>query len=517
MFTHITTLLAAFALFFFGYLLFGSVFEDIIYRFKVRARANKYGQRLPLIVYDFPFGLRFYRKLRKAQEEHKVPKFIQNSFESLGKRTFRRQVLSRFVFSTTDPENIKAVLATNFKDFSFGLRRPIFFPLLGDGVFTLDGAGWQHTRAMLRPQFSRDQISHLKNMEHHVDKLVDILSKPSADLIDVQSLFFDLTIDTATEFLFGESVCMLSGGNSRIPESYQKFGEAFNRSQNVLSSRMRAQKMYFLVNGKQFREDCKLCKGFANSYVKLALDRTADASEKKSDSYVFLDELAKETRDPVLLCDQALNILVAGRDTTASLLSFVFYELALHPEIYSKLREEILEAFGSGQEITFEALKRCVYMRHVINEALRLYPTVPFNGRTAIRDTTMPRGGGPDESAPIFVPKGSLISYSVFTMHRNPQVWGPDANEFRPERWNRNEEGLHSTTAHPWAFLPFNGGPRICLGQQFALTEASFTIAKLLLAFRGLEGAPTAKTGEPKLQVSLTMSIAGGVPVRFNK
>ena len=123
-----------------------------------------------------------------------------------------------------------------------------------------------------------------------------------------------------------------------------------------------------------------------------------------------MHELAKQTRDPKVLRDQLLNILVAGRDTTAGLLSFVFLNWP-ETQKYAKLKEEIYNKFGSGEdaridEITFESLKQCEYLKAVINESLRLYPSVPHNFRTATRNTTLPRGGGPDGMSPIVVKKG---------------------------------------------------------------------------------------------------------------
>lgn len=98
--------------------------------------------------------------------------------------------------------------------------------------------------------------------------------------------------------------------------------------------------------------------------------------------------------------------------------------------------------------------------------ALRLYPVVPMNNRVAIRDTYIPVGGGPDGKSPVFVPKGRSISYSVYAMHRREDIYGPDAAEFKPERWEKLRPA--------WDYLPFNGGPRICLGRESTNTSNSF-------------------------------------------
>lgn len=90
--------------------------------------------------------------------------------------------------------------------------------------------------------------------------------------------------------------------------------------------------------------------------------------------------------------------------------------------------------------------------------ALRLHPPVPVNIRQAVQNTTLPRGGGEDGKSPIYIPSGTIVSYCVYAMHRREDLWGSDADEFRPERWDGRKTG--------WEFLPFNGGSRICLGRE---------------------------------------------------
>jgi cytochrome P450 len=95
---------------------------------------------------------------------------------------------------------------------------------------------------------------------------------------------------------------------------------------------------------------------------------------------------------------------------------------------------------------------------------LRLYPPVPLNARTALKDTTIPMGGGEDKLSPILIPKGTVVGYSVWAMHRRTDLWGPDAAKFVPERW----EGAKM---RGWQYLPFNGGPRICLGRELFVSS----------------------------------------------
>lgn len=114
-----------------------------------------------------------------------------------------------------------------------------------------------------------------------------------------------------------------------------------------------------------------------------------------------------------------------------------------------------------------------------MSKALRLHTVLALVGKEASIDTTLPRGGGPDHKAPIFVAKGTFIAYSFLALHRRKDLFGEDAHEFKPERWETLRPG--------WNYLPFNGGPRICVGQQYALTEAQYVLIRFLQTFSAIE------------------------------
>ncbi|KAH7378645.1 putative cytochrome P450 alkane hydroxylase [Cadophora sp. MPI-SDFR-AT-0126] len=463
-----------------------------------------------------PFGLvAFYHMTQAVKSKSWLPWF-ESEFRKNG-TTFGRPLMGRNLIMTCEPQNIKALLATQFADFGLGTRYQHLLPLLGDGIFTLDGNGWSHSRALLRPQFSREQVADIQQLDVHMGHFMSHIPSDGSSF-DIQELFFRLTLDSSTDFLFGESVNSLVSTidtQSGVPvKGRQGFEAAFNLSQDYLAARSRAQGLYWLINSKEFREANRICHQLVDYYVKTALEPTADRdikSPQDRERYIFLEALAKDTRDPKLLRDQLLNILLAGRDTTASLLSSVFYELARNPKVWAILRNEIVERFGTAKkpkaEISFTALKDIPYLRYVLDEALRMYPPVPLNVRTALKDTTLPVGGGANGLSPIFITKGTSVIYSVWAMHRRPDLWGQDAAKFRPERW----EGGN---LRGWQYLPFNGGPRICLGQQYALTEAGFVVVKLLQSFEAIESA-IATTRDPLINSNLTMSHENGVHIRL--
>ncbi|KAG5365854.1 Cytochrome P450 52A12 [Yarrowia sp. B02] len=440
-------------------------------------------------------------------------------FEEYG-RTVRYYAFPSNTILTHDPDNIKAMLATQFKDFSLGLRKEALAPSLGYGIFTLDGSSWSHSRALLRPQFSREQISRLESVESHVQEMMSCIDKNDGKFFDIQQLFFALAMDTATDFLLGEAVGNLQEIlHPEMPRVGTTFQVAFDRAQRLGSLRIILQEAFWAVGSvfcrKDFVQTNKHIHEFVDNYVDKALLARKEKSEiyTNPDNYIFLYELARETTNKTTLRDQVLNILIAGRDTTASTLSWVFLELAKQPRAFHKLRQAVLDDFGTScEEISFESLKKCDYLRQVLNETLRLYPVVPVNLRVAVRDTTLPRGGGPNGDKPIFVAKGQKVNYAIYWTQRDPKYWGPDAEEFRPERW---ETAAGGAIGKGWEYLPFNGGPRICLGQQFALTEMGYVLTRLLQEYSDISLEPL--EGPFKVRHSLSMCAANGINIALTR
>ncbi|KAF3993001.1 hypothetical protein FT663_00310 [Candidozyma haemuli var. vulneris] len=474
------------------------------------------GASLAPAVSDGWYGFKLMKLIVEKQRNGEMPDYLYGRFLETGHDTVHFTMAGTPVVSTRDPENIKALLGTQFNDFILGLRHRQFQILLGDGIFTLDGLGWKHSRAMLRPQFAREQVGHVRALEPHVQSLAKLIREANGQEFDIQPLFFKLTIDSGTEFLFGESCESLREDEPGVADSgpavKREFAKAFNISQSYLFMRAGFQKLYWIVNNPRFWRNNKIVHEFADYYVHKALNSSPEEVEKFSNSgYVFLYELAKQTRDPKVLRDQCLNILLAARDTTAGLLSFMFFELARNPQVFARLREEIVQNFGEGDDvdlsgITFESLKKLEYLKWVINETLRLYPSVPQNFRVATKDTSLPRGGGPDGNQPVFVRKGQTVTYTIFATHRLESVYGKDALSWRPERW-----GEVNMKKVGWGFLPFNGGPRICLGQQFALTEASYVTVRLLQMFKNIRSFDDCDI--PKKASHLTMSLHEGAHI----
>ena len=301
-------------------------------------------------------------------------------------------------------------------------------------------------------------------------------------------------LDSSTEMLFGESVSSLTSAEH---SEQQLFGEAFDLAQKIIGrggGNGPIQKLRSLFVTSEFDQACRTVHDFVDKIVDRALAKETSGykdekilpSANDSQRYLFLAEMLKSTKDPKQLRAELLNILIAGRDTTASLLSHLFHLLARRPDILKRLYAEVDKL--DGRLPNYDNLKSMKYLRYTITEgedppfslsfvvgvseadipigshgsllidgaALRLFPVAPANARFANKDTMLPRGGGPHGRSPVYIPKGGVVAYNVWTMHRSKDIYGLDADSFRPERWS-TEEALRPG----WGYLPFNGGPRM--------------------------------------------------------
>ncbi|KAL8679374.1 MAG: hypothetical protein Q9186_004340 [Xanthomendoza sp. 1 TL-2023] len=431
----------------------------------------------------YPFGIDLIIEELRYIKEHVLLEKYQARFRDLNCATFLAKELHLQLLMTMEPENIKSILATDFKSYSVGEeRKKALTPFLGEGIFTTDGAQWQHSRDMLRPCFVRSQIGDKDLFEKHFQHLLSAIPR-DASTVDLQDLFFRLTLDIATEFLFGTSTYTLVA-EKRRPEDDQ-FVQAFTYVQNTIEGNSSILSLF--LPDRRFKRDCKYIQDWADALIERSLASDSNKSSQSTGRYVLLHELVAATTDKVRIRTELLNILVAGRDTTAALLSDVWWTLSREPEVWTQLQKEVeaLERPLGEQRPIFEELKDMKYLRAVLNESLRLHPVVPSNSRGAVKDTTLPVGGGEDGKSPVFVPKGALVAYCIYAMHRRKDLFGEDAEEFKPQRWL--DDGEKKGLRVGWEYLPFNGGPRICIGQQFALTETSYITVRLLQEFDRIE------------------------------
>nr|GAT51517.1 predicted protein [Mycena chlorophos] len=481
----------------------------------------------------------------------------------------------------TEPEYIKAILATQFSSFEKGEhQRGYLTDMLGSGVFLADGELWKFHRAMTRPFFKRERVSDFALFDRYSLVAIDAIKQRlrSGFPVDFQDIITRFAMDASGEFLFGYDARTLDAGlpyphnalkttatdgkialNADHKKSLE-FAEALNRAQVATMQRGPlgpAWPLFEFWSNKILREMGTITE-FLDPILQRAIGgrdgsaaRNSAAAKENLEKMVarnvvkdrevqegetLVEHLLHYTQDQKILRDEILNIGLAGRDTTSSLLTFVIYMLTAHPHALAKLRAEVLEVVGPNAAPTHEMIREMKYMRAVLNETLRLYPPVPLNMRSTTEPVVLPPVK-PGEK-PFYIPANTRVPFATIAMHRRPDLWGPDALQWDPERFI--DQRLHKyLTPNPFIFLPFSAGPRICLGQQFAYHETSVFLVRFLQAFSGVsldmaaqppESYPPAEWKDPEkdplgwkrgerlsVKYHLTLYINGGLWVRMQE
>ena len=440
-------------------------------------QAPSYPNRDPLL------GLDAFLMLRKADRSGKRFEAYSNLHNVWGPTLQLKNCGFSPEIQTAQPENIQAISATQFSDFGVGpIRGNVGAPFLDRGVFTEDGEFWKHSRALLRPTFSRAEIADLPNFEKHVSRFLALIPRDESSF-DIQPLAKRLMLDSSTEFLFGQSVESLL---PQTPFETEEFMRSFDYSLLGLALRLLAGplKPLFALDPTWKRAYTKV-HAFVDKHVYAAIEAQIGAERKgmqeagSSTKYVLLYEMAKETKDPYDLRNQILNVFFPARDTAALAFGNTMFELARHPIWWSRLREEVL-GLGPSPSITFELLRNLKVTKAIINETLRLHLAASRIRRTALKDTILPVGGGPECEDPLFIQKGQVIEMDLYTLQRDPRHWGPDSNLFKPERWL---DGKRTLWESKWQYAPFLGGMRMCPAQQQVLTQLAYLLVRMAQEF----------------------------------
>ncbi|CAE7567648.1 CYP86A1 [Symbiodinium pilosum] len=364
---------------------------------------------------------------------------------------------------TRDPRNVEHMLKTNFENYpKGGTMRNSMHELLGDGIFNADGDLWFKQRKTASQMFTANRFkNHIWRVVHkNCQKVLDFLSTNQEPVVDIFNLLNRFTLDSIGEIGFGTSI-----GSLENPVS--PFLRSFDEAQRIVFRRFvlpgwRLFQLLGLGSESRSRYHMRSLRKYSSNIVE-ELSQTLHT--EAGDSFVGLFMKGEPNSPKEFLTDLVLNFLIAGRDTTAQGMSWCLYLVMQHPEVEQKILDEV-EAVCKGEALTYEKLKDLKYLEAVLRESLRLYPSVPLDSKTALQADRLPDG--------TFVPRGTLLLYNSYGMGRSKTIWGPDASDFRPERW------LSDELKTPYENPVFHAGPRECLGKRLALVEMKTVMASLL-------------------------------------
>lgn len=434
-----------------------------------------------------------------------------------------------------DPNIVKKVLVKDFNIFAdrFTDSDVNVDPLGSKNLFCIKGQAWKYLRMKLSPTFTSGRM---KKMYHLVAKcdsqMVDYLEKANEEemgrTIDIKEVTAKCTTDVISTCAFGINSNSLSDPNAEFREFGKKtFEYTISRALEVIvfffiPSFVKVAKLSFFQKDacnflrKVFWDTIELREKNnikRNDLVDLLIELKnkgnieVDEKDKTEVETLEHDETIATSFDFTGddLVAQAAIFFVAGFETSASTMSFALYEMALHPEMQEKLRQEILEALKETDgEITYELVFGLKYLDMVISETLRKYPTLPFLDRVALKDYHIPETG-------ITIEKGTPVYIPVHGLHTDPEYF-PDPQRFDPERFS--EEG--KKTRKPFTYMPFGEGPHNCIGMRFGLMSAKTGIVHILTRY---EVEPSEETPIPLVfnTKGIVITTVGGVPLRFKK
>ncbi|KAG5620204.1 hypothetical protein H5410_005422 [Solanum commersonii] len=423
---------------------------------------------------------------------------------------------------TSDPRNLEYLLKTNFSNFPKGdYFRSTVRDLLGDGIFNADYDNWHKQRKPASIEFHSAKFRNMTTdslLELVHSRLLPVLedSIKQSNPIDLQDVLLRLTFDNVCMIAFGVDPGCLHPHLPQIP-----FAKAFELATEATVLRFvtptlvwKTMRCLGLGTEKTLKHSLKKVDEFADEVIRTRKKEIsiADSKQRSDLLTVFMglrDEEGKLFSDKFLR-DICVNFILAGRDTSSVALSWFFWLLDRNPEVEQRILAEICKILNEREDTINESplifkpaeIKKMDYLQAALSEALRLYPSVPVDHKEVVEDDVFPDG--------TVLKKGTKVVYAIYTMGRMEGIWGKDCREYRPERWLRDGRYMSEPA---YRFTAFNGGPRLCLGKDFAYYQMKFTAASILYRYhvKVVEGHPVM----PKM--ALTMYLKYGLQVKLSR
>jgi cytochrome P450 len=398
----------------------------------------------------------------------------------------RMQFGPRTVYLLSSPELIEDVLVTRNRSFRKHYAFRFLRPLLGDGLLISEGETWLRQRRLMQPAFGRESLARYGGiMVADAEKMLQGWSdgQPRDIYHDMTQLTLRIAAKTLMDIDIGQQLEDVGRGQDVAMDDFRR------RFQSPLPLPL------WLPTPKNLRMRAALRR--LDAVIHGIIRQRRDSNEFRGDLLSILmraqDEDGSRMTDRQLR-DETMTLLLAGHETTANALSWTWYLLAQHPHVEQKLLEE-LEAVLGERLPTADDWPRLVYTERVVKESMRLFPPAYTIGRAACEETTI---------GDYRVPRGTTVFMSQWVVHRDSR-WYADPEKFEPDRWSQSLERERPK----YSYFPFGGGPRVCIGNTFAMMEATLLVAAVARRYqiRLAEDRPV----QP--WPTITLRPRGGIPV----
>ncbi|HTP60765.1 MAG TPA: cytochrome P450 [Burkholderiales bacterium] len=401
-------------------------------------------------------------------------------------------VLGKRIYFVNDAEYVKRILLDNLANYpKSATYRNNLRPFLGNGLLISEGDFWKRQRRLAQPAF------HLRRLKALAAAMAEAAAGMSqgwqhGKVIDVMAEMNAVTMDIVARTLFGADV---SGDIVQVGEAMAVLQEETGRV--TATAFFDLPEFLTRPRGGRFKEAVATLDRIVSRII---AERRA-SGETRDDLLSMLLEARDETTGEGMtdrqLRDELVTLFLAGHETTAISLTWTFHLLGQTPRAETALQAEVDEALGGRLAPTFDDLERLPYARMVAEEALRLYPPAYVFSR---------RSAAEDRLGPFRMPAGAHIVISPYALHRRPDYW-PEPDAFWPERFAPGAR----TDRPKLAYLPFGGGPRVCIGNSFAMMEHAIVLAVAVRHWR-LEAIPGR---EVRTEPRITLRPRGGLPMRL--
>lgn len=419
-------------------------------------------------------------------------KFIRDAAKEYGDVVHFRFGPKRHVYMLNNPDMIKEVLVTKQAHFRKGKGLQVARAVVGDGILTSEGKKHIRQRRLMQPAFHRDRIAGYADAM--VRQGVELMEDwKDGEVRDIHQDMMKVTLAIITETMFGKTV----------KEGADKIGHAIDVGLKYVSTKATSFIDIPLSvptrSNREFVESSEVLDKTIYGLIEERRKSTGNHTDLLAMLLAARDEDDGQGMTDEQVRDEVMTIFVAGHETTANTMSWIFYLLATHPEAEQKLHDELKSVLG-GRLPTVEDIPNLTYVNLIISETLRLYPAAWTINREVVEPVEI--GGHTYEP-------GDTLMMSQYVMHRQEKYF-EDPDEFRPERF----AGDLLKRIPAYAYFPFGGGPRICIGNNFALMEAALLLATIAQRYRLRLAEPDQKV---ELEPVVTLRPKNGLPMRLEK